>query len=216
MASAGDEVALHGLTHRDNGSPRGWIDRLIRRHYTASEGEFSSLSSLQAARRLSAGARWMRSLALPLDGFIAPAWLLSDGAWQALRASPFSYTCTLRSIQVLPRGPVLRAQSQVFSSRSGWRRLASILWNVGLAAGQRRQPVVRLELHPVDAEHAAIRACWRWLLKWQLRTREATTLSRVALRLGGSEQQQHEFGGGQSDERACRHVTRIVKTEHDA
>jgi len=215
-AAGGDEVVLHGLTHQDRGAPRGWMDALIRRHYTASEGEFSGLTRSQAARRISAGVRWMQRLALPLDGFVAPAWLMSEGTWTALRGSPFSYTCTLRRIHALPDGRVLGSQSQVFSSRSAWRRGMSIVWNLGLAAWQVRQECVRLELHPIDVEHPTIGLCWRWLLKRQLRTREATTLRDVAARLRPLEQQQHQLGGRETDRRTDGHVARVVQAEHDA
>jgi len=53
MAEAGHELALHGLTHRDEGPPlRGLRDYLLRRHYTAGEGEFAALSHAEALRRL--------------------------------------------------------------------------------------------------------------------------------------------------------------------
>src|SRR6185295_9075335 len=91
----GDELALHGLTHHDDApAPQGWVDRLRRRWYTAGEGEFAALSTADATQRLNAGRRWFARRRWPLRGFVAPAWLLSDGAWQALRRQPFDYTCT--------------------------------------------------------------------------------------------------------------------------
>ena len=48
----GDELALHGCTHRDDGTPQGWIDGLRRSSYTRGEGEFWSLSRAEALARI--------------------------------------------------------------------------------------------------------------------------------------------------------------------
>ena len=48
----GDEVALHGCTHRDDGTPDGWLDGLRRSRYTRGEGEFWSLSRREALARI--------------------------------------------------------------------------------------------------------------------------------------------------------------------
>jgi len=221
-AKLGDEIALHGFTHRDSGVPSGWIDHVRRRHYTCGEGEFSALTLAQATRRIAAGMRWMIRIGLQPAGFVAPAWLLSPGTWQALRQSHrFAYTCTLRELHALPDGPVLVAQSQVYSSRSAWRRVLSIAWNRWLAHAQRKQACVRVELHPADAAHAAIVRCWSELLWRQSADREAVTLAGMVRRMrrpeaAASEQQQHELGGREADRAADQHVARVVQTEHHA
>jgi len=151
---------------------------------------------------------------------VAPAWLLSEGTWQALRESPFEYTCTLRQIHFLARGEVIVAQSQAYSTRSAWRRATSVGWNRLLARVQWRQACVRLELHPPDAEHDAVRCCWQRLLRRQLRTREPVTLSALARRAGAaspaSEQQQHELRGREANGPADRDVARVVQSQHHA
>ena len=72
----GDELALHGWTHRDDLPPAGTLDRLRRRHYTRSEGEFWALPEAEASRRIDAGIAWFQEHGWPLAGFVAPAWLL--------------------------------------------------------------------------------------------------------------------------------------------
>ncbi|HEY4069731.1 MAG TPA: polysaccharide deacetylase family protein, partial [Burkholderiaceae bacterium] len=162
-ATRGDEVALHGLTHVDDGVPLGAVDRLRRRFYTRGEGEFSALDAPDAAQRIAAGLAWLHELDIIPAGFVAPAWLLGAGAWSALRELPLDYTCTLRRIHLLHlQGPAqaLVCQSQVYSSASAWRRQLSVRWNGALAWQQRDAAVVRVELHPGDLA-PLVRASWQ-------------------------------------------------------
>ncbi len=184
-ARRGDEVALHGFTHLDERPPRGFIDHLRRRHYTRGEGEFSDLPLAEARTRIKAGLRWLRRLGLEPAGFVAPAWLLGPDSWRAVREWGFAYTCTLRQIHPLGamngnQPPPIDAQAQVYSNSSSWRRGLSVLWNGSLARRQRRQPVVRLELHPSDIDHPLLVASWQRLAAQQLRSRTARTLADVA------------------------------------
>ena len=183
-AAAGDELSLHGWTHQDDGRPAGWLDGLRRSHYTRGEGEFWSLTQDEAAARIAAGRVWFDANGWTAHGFVAPAWLLGPGAWAALRAaSPgFAYTSTLRHIHRLPDGPRLTSQSVVYSTSSGWRRAMSLAWNAGVAAAERTNPLLRLELHPRDADFPAIRRSWQRLLAAQLHDagRRAATVAEAA------------------------------------
>jgi len=171
----GNELALHGYTHTDTQPVRHVGDSLRRRIYTAGEGEFSALTEVDAWWRLEAGRAWFAEQGWPLHGFVAPAWLLSSGSWAALRAQPFRYTSTLRYLHSLPEGRRLLSQSLVYSARSAWRRGLSLAWNAILARTKKRQALVRLELHPWDADHARIKYSWQTLLERQLRQRQAMT-----------------------------------------
>jgi uncharacterized protein len=186
LARSGHELALHGLTHRDEAAPPvGWRERLLRRWYTAGEGEFSALDRPQAAQRLSLARIWARTLRLPVQGFVAPAWLLSDASWEAVEAAGFSYTCTLNEFVAWPDRRHLRAPSIVFSTRSSWRRVMSVLWCSLLSRWLHRAPLLRLELHPHDADHPAVRRCWTRILARALREqqRRPLRLDEVASRL---------------------------------
>lgn len=189
LIDQGNEVALHGWFHRDDGPLAGWGDFLRRRWYTAGEGEFAALEEDEAARRLDDGRRWFAARGWPLHGFVAPAWLMSAGTRRALAASPFSYTATLSSLVALPVGRVLHSQSLVYSTRRAWRRGVSRVWNAALAGAMRSAPLMRFELHPPDVRHAAIRASWSRLLASALREREAMTLHEAVghfLPIGGA------------------------------
>lgn len=172
----GHELALHGYTHLDDQPLRGWHDRLLRRWYTAAEGEFAALPADEARRRLQVGRAWFARRGWPLHGFVAPAWLLGPGAREALQQVPFDYTCTLNTLEAPPARPVVHARSVVYSTRSAWRRTASRWWNGWLAGRLRHEPLLRLELHPQDADHPAIRHQWTTLLRQALRERQAVTL----------------------------------------
>lgn len=181
-AAHGDEIALHGYTHLDDGTPSGWLDHARRRWYTAGEGEFAALSKAQAAERLLAGMAWFEQQGWPLHGFVAPAWLLSEGSWQALDELGFRYTCTLGGLVALPTRERLRSQSIVYSTRSAWRRAFSVHWNRAVAHHEREQPLLRFELHPNDADHPGVLESWLGLLAKALRCREALTLAQASAR----------------------------------
>ena len=176
----GDEVALHGYTHLDDRPPRGLVDYLRRRHYTRGEGEFSDLPYAEAKLRLAAGLKWLREIGIEPQGFVAPAWLLGEGGWRALREQPFAYTCTLRRIHLLPGAARIDAQAQVYSNSAAWRRGLSVIWNSTLAARQRSQPLVRMELHPADMDHPRLARSWQRLTREQLRSRRPLTLAQAA------------------------------------
>lgn len=181
-AARGDEVALHGYTHLDEGRPRGPIDRLRRTVYTRGEGEFSDLDFDSATRRLREGMAWLNELDLQPAGFVAPAWLLGSEAWRALRLQPFLYTCTLRRIVPLAHPGSLVCQAQVYSTSTSLRRGLSVLWNESLAWWQRNQDTVRLELHPTDAVGSVARS-WERLARRGAATRQVLTLGDIAARL---------------------------------
>ena len=182
----GDELALHGYTHLDEGRPHGALDRLRRRVYTRGEGEFWDLDADTAATRLRAGIAWFACNGWPLRGFVAPAWLLGPGGWTALHVERFLYTATLRHLHLLRDGGRIASQAIVYSSANAWRRASSIAWAGTLAALQARNPVLRLELHPHDADHAGVRHSWQRLLEHALRERDALTVTQVCERWRGA------------------------------
>lgn len=156
----GDELALHGYFHDDQKpgptTPRDWFMRRVYTH----EGEFYRLSRESALARLRAGIDVFQRYDWPLHGFVAPAWLMSDGTRQALRELPLSYTSDPQHLYRLPEFTAINAPGLVWSARSAWRRGLS-----KLVCEQREQrwcqaPVIRLGLHPVDMRHRFSRDYW--------------------------------------------------------
>ncbi|PPA03533.1 DUF2334 domain-containing protein [Pseudomonas sp. MWU12-2312b] len=161
----GDELALHGYFHCDDGpmasNPRDWFMRRIYTH----EGEFYSLSGEAALTRLHAGIDMFQRYHWPLHGFVAPAWLMSEGTRQALRQLPLSYTSDPQHLYKLPDFAVVDAPGLVWSARSAWRRGLSKLLSDQREQRWRQAPVIRLGLHPVDMRHEFSRTYWLQTLK---------------------------------------------------
>ena len=153
----GDEIALHGYTHLDeNARDAHGIQRLARRVYTASEGEFAGLSHQEAARRIARGRLWCASHGLKVRGFVAPAWMLNRNAWAALGDFDFEYTTTLTRFVALRAQQRVFAPSVVYSTRSGLRRTLSRGWNRALVTATASASLVRIGLHPADVLYPGV------------------------------------------------------------
>lgn len=156
----GDELALHGYYHDDQepmpNNPRDWFMRRVYTH----EGEFYRLSREAALARLHAGLDMFQRYDWPVHGFVAPAWLMSDGTRQALRELPLSYTSDPQHLYRLPDFSAIAAPGLVWSARSAWRRGLSKILSEQREQRWREASVIRLGLHPVDMRHRFSRDYW--------------------------------------------------------
>ncbi len=186
LAARGHELALHGYYHRDCGTPASPADWLKRRVYTAGEGEFCALAEAEAAERLLLGMRWFDAEGWALHGFVPPAWLVSEGAWRALQAcGRLIYFTTFDRLHLMQPRMSVRAPCLTFSTRSELRRAAARAW----AATARRgcmDRVLRLSLHPHDADYPALRGAWQRRLVELLRHRTPITKAIAAERCLGA------------------------------
>ena len=174
----GHELALHGYTHLDE-EPMGLLSRFDRTVRTAKEGEFAAMSQARATLHLERGTAWFAQHRWPLTGFVAPAWLLSSGTWQALRDFAFGYTTTLNRFYLLPNRNSILSPSLVYSSRNAWLYRASRGRNHLLASLLSEKSLLRLSLHPPDAIHETM-SDWQTLLRSLLKTRTAMTKAQFA------------------------------------
>ncbi|WP_225914386.1 DUF2334 domain-containing protein [Pseudomonas atacamensis] len=156
----GDELALHGYYHDDQeplpNNPRDWFMRRVYTH----EGEFYRLSREAALARLHAGLEMFQRYDWPVQGFVAPAWLMSDGTRQALRELPLNYTSDPQHLYRLPDFSAIAAPGLVWSARSAWRRGLSKILSDQREQRWREASVIRLGLHPVDMRHRFSRDYW--------------------------------------------------------
>jgi uncharacterized protein len=157
QAGAGHEVVMHGYYHqrqqRANESAR---DKFTTRLYTAGEGEFYDLDRAEATALVTKARGEFQQLGFAPTGFIAPAWLLSADAEDALRDLHVDYTTRLATVSDLETNTTYRSQSLVWSVRSGWRRWTSLRWNAFLFRRLISSPLLRISIHPVDLRHAKI------------------------------------------------------------
>jgi hypothetical protein len=71
----------------------------------------------------------------------------------------------------------VKSQSVVYSTSNAWRRRTSLLWNAAVARLERGNPLLRIELHPRDADYADVRRSWQRVLERALRDRRAVTVA---------------------------------------
>lgn len=173
----GDELALHGFHHIDDtaAAPRNPLQWLTRRVYTASEGEFAALNESAATELLARGLACFDALDWPVEGFVAPAWLMSDGTRAALAHSRLKYTSTRTTLYRLPDWRATGHPSLVWSVRAAWRRAASRVVNEVQQRRLSRAPLLRLGLHPADAQHPQAVNYWQRTLRQALRDRQPMT-----------------------------------------
>jgi predicted deacetylase len=175
-AGRGHEVVVHGYYHqRARREGESVQAKLTTRFYTADEGEFYDLDRPAAAALFTQARGEFTQLGVETAGFIAPAWLLSTAAEEALRDLHCEYTTRLANVVDLRTGRTFASQSQVWSVRSGWRRQMSLVWNALLFRRLRDNPLLRISIHPVDLRHAKVWQQIRELIMRALADREPVT-----------------------------------------
>lgn len=153
-ADEGVEMILHGFSHQDETEHDSALQAWKARTMTAREGEFFGLSFEEAQERLRAGRTLLEEIIeKPVEGFVAPAWLYSKGARQALESEGFAFAEDHSHVwspvdgRVALRGPVVS-----YASRDRRRVLGSIAWSRLSTVVLRRQRVVRFAIHPHDLD----------------------------------------------------------------
>lgn len=174
----GDELALHGYFHVDEApAPRSLAGFIARRVLTRGEAEFAAIDGGEAARRLAAGIALFASMGWPLHGFVPPAWQLNAPTRRAIEACGhrFGYVPVKDGMYRLPDWALERTGNFCYSPDRAWRRGLSRTLIAGEACRARSRRLLRLSLHPLDAEFAPVRAHWRTLLERALAERTPLT-----------------------------------------
>jgi hypothetical protein len=170
LVKASHEVVIHGYCHeREERKSDTLRDKLATRFYTAGEGEFYNIDAATAKKLLTIAREEFRMAGFEPDGFIAPAWLLSQEAETVLRELGFQYTTRLRSVIDLQNDRQYTSQSLVWSVRSSWRCVTSMIWNSILFKVTRNNPLLRISIHPADLSHPRI---WRQIRRTIMRALE--------------------------------------------
>lgn len=155
LLERGHELALHGYTHMDRSAPpRGLREKILRQVWTEREGEFAVLGSEQARRKLALGRDWFAQHGWPVHGFVAPAWLVGEGTWEALAGSQFAYTTTYTHFHCLRQRRALFAPTLMYATRNAaGRRLSRLAATAQTSLLARAPLLLRLSLHPRDAQY---------------------------------------------------------------
>lgn len=154
----GDEVVLHGWTHR--AGPEGSRLRRTIGHVVArGAAEFAALDENQAAARLRAGKHVLARFDLAAIGFTPPGWLASPAAERALAQAGFRYTTNHLGVRDLRRHRLYRAfaLSHRPGGGAGTEQLAAALMRSWARLGARRAALVRIALHPDDLHRPGLR-----------------------------------------------------------
>jgi predicted deacetylase len=158
--AGGHELVLHGYYHdRAEAAPDSFSNFYWTRLYTAGEAEFLDLTMAEARRRLELGQLLFQSLGWRHTGFVAPAWLMARGLTDMLAEMGFAYTTRVNEIIALGKDGqrCTPSQSLCYSTRAGWRRVASGVWNKYLYGKLKETNLIRLSLHPRDLEFPLMR-----------------------------------------------------------
>ena len=166
-AANGAEIALHGERHDEVGLPRQLVDQWRAWGRTKGEGEFLTLGAAPARDRVHRGVELFRRLGLEPTGFVPPAWLAREAAYEAAAAAGLGFSEDDRSVRLLQKStrissPVIRWSARTRIRAVGSVRVAQARWLL-----QRRSEVPRIALHPGDLDHpATVRSVNRTLDRW--------------------------------------------------
>jgi uncharacterized protein len=146
---------LHGYHHLDDasGTDASWT-AAFRRRLTGGEGEFRGLDPVSQRCRLAAGREaFYRCLGCDPETFVAPAWMFGGELLPLLREFGFRYTEDHWRLYDLAGGRGLRSPVFAWATRTVWRKYASVAFTPLLSILWRREPVLRVAIHPFDLDH---------------------------------------------------------------
>lgn len=175
VSDRGYEICLHGYYHKAENISGGFKERMVAKYYTNREGEFYQLSTKTAQQRVSDGLHLLNQAKLPVYGFTAPAWLISDAARQVLIESGFLYHTLWGRVELLQAGSSVPASTLVYSSRSVPHRAISRAWIPFFHRRNRKASILRLAVHPSDFRYRAVEDRIYALLEEALQTRTPST-----------------------------------------
>jgi len=153
-SQAGIEMFLHGWCHRDDAKVRGFMQK----HMTAGAGEFSQLTRDEANRRLTEGRKVVEdAIGQDVAGFIAPAWLYSAGAKQALTDQGFALAEDHMRVWSPVTGKTLATRPVItWASRTKGRVQSSLAVAAAARAAPWALPQARIAVHPGDTTVPAL------------------------------------------------------------
>jgi uncharacterized protein len=180
------EWVLHGYSHVEDSvaaCSHGLRKRLARRFMTAGEGEFLALDARQQRERLAAGRQALADIVgVRPRAFVAPAWLFNDALLPELAALGFRYTEHHTAVIDVVRRVSRRCPVITWATRTVLRRVGSRCVCPTAFALFRRQPAIRLAIHPFDMDHPRTVDQIRGMIDTALQHRSAARYDDLFLR----------------------------------
>ncbi len=187
--SCGDDMVVHGLTHRWNGSQastamESFRSFFVRRVYTAMESEFLDLEPSALRERIRCAKSIVEKAGIRPVGFIAPGWVFPRHRYKVLKEMGFRLTESYGCIHALQGGRCFRAPVLSASSRTRWRAFLSRCVVPVLGRVWCEAPVVRVAIHPADLKDLRMRLLMRAVTQRVRRGRDPHTLTSWAATVG--------------------------------
>jgi len=185
LENRGFEIVHHGCAHIEEKKASGIEGRLHSRWSTRGEGEFLSLDYGEAMAKIRAGIDHFRECGFRPRGFVAPAWLLSEGALDAVRDAGFFYTNTgMHFMTLRPFRKVCAPAVVLYGGDNRTRRFLGVLETRARLGLLRWGRFARVAVHPVDMDIPLLKRAVSGLLSRAVRTREPITYIKMMELLG--------------------------------
>ncbi len=189
--AAGDEVALHGFHHLQQGPIRSGWDRLRARALTAGEGEMLALAPAAVPAFLARGRSLLAEhLGRQPAGFVAPAWLEPRGLDRILAAAGFGWHETSLWLEDLPVRRRIASPVLGWATRSRWREQAAVAWARAVAPVAdrlgRSTGIVRVALQPGDVHSPPVMASIERTVRMLVERHPAATTAAALAVVGSS------------------------------
>ena len=146
----GDAVAQHGFTHRrvrHGRPPRSWLARW----QGGNACEFSGLDANETQAAVDTGRQMLRLAGLEPRGFVAPGYAYTR-ALRSQLATRFDWWGELLGVHGAAKELARRSPALCLGTSGPVKRLTSPL--IVRAGALLASPVLRLDIHPVDFDHA--------------------------------------------------------------
>jgi uncharacterized protein len=154
-AEDGAEIVLHGERHDEFGLPRRLADHWRAWGKTDREGEFLTLDAPAAQARVARALERLRQVGLKPTGFVPPAWLAREAAYEAAAAAGLGFSEDDRCVRLLPSGRRVRSPVVRWSARSPSRAWGSVAVAAARSLLQQGTRWPRIALHPRDLDQVA-------------------------------------------------------------
>jgi predicted deacetylase len=154
-AAAGNEVLLHGWTHRGEGPLRGpWADRLRGRLFARDAAELLSVSAADVRSRVVQGLGALHDLGLEGRGYLAPGWLAPPELPATLREAGMTHLVGFAQVRDLVRDRSIPAPGIGYMGAGGLHERLAALGGWAARRARPGAPVLQVYLHPAGARRS--------------------------------------------------------------